>query len=81
MDAGDGLIAFYGRRQWSAVRSRLGVSATMTIAKHWKNDEARACTIATSDGDEAGNRFQILASDALCEVLDGPLGKGFESVD
>jgi hypothetical protein len=67
---GNGMIAFYGRRQWSTVRSRLGISGSVTVAGYWENDAARAEAIAVADSDIAGDRFAIVPADTLCEMLE-----------
>ena len=67
---GDGLIAFFGRKHWSTVRSRLGLLGIVTMTGYWQADRVRAETIACRDGGGPGERFVILRHDELHEALE-----------
>ena len=65
-----GLIAFFGRKHWSTVRSRLGLSGLVTMTGYWQADRARAEMIACRDHGKLGKRFVVLRHDELHELLE-----------
>lgn len=70
---GDGLIAFFGRKHWSTVRSRLKLFGIVTVTGYWQADRDRAEMIACRDGRTPGGRFVILRHDELHEALEWSL--------
>jgi len=65
----DGSISYFGRRSWPKVRQLLGMSS-VKLTELWQQDKDQALKIAQSGGDDEDDRFVVLKSEDLYEILE-----------
>jgi len=65
----DKSMSYFGRKSWPDVRKSIGMSGT-TSTELWREDKVLALKIAESAGDEEDDRFVVLTSGELYEMLE-----------
>lgn len=69
IEHGDGTVSYFGRLGWTSVRGTHRLPAD-TKAETWHADSKIAEAIANSGGDKVKERFVVLSSGDLFELLE-----------